>query len=61
MTRTVTEAGLTFTDPAAYHLCLGAALARMETRAFYAELLPRLESIGLAGRPDGRLPPSSAA
>jgi cytochrome P450 len=34
------------------HLCLGAALARMETRAFYAELLPRLESIELAGRPE---------
>ncbi len=33
------------------HLCLGAALARMETRAFFAELLPRLESIELAGRP----------
>jgi hypothetical protein len=28
-----------------------AALARMETRPFYAELLPRLESIELAGRP----------
>lgn len=24
----------------------------METRAFYAELLPRLESIELAGRPE---------
>ena len=24
----------------------------METRAFCAELLPRLESIGLAGRPE---------
>ncbi len=34
------------------HLCLGAALARMETRAFFAELLPRLESIELAGRPE---------
>jgi cytochrome P450 len=34
------------------HLCLGAALARMETRAFFAELLPRLESIGLAGQPE---------
>ncbi len=34
------------------HLCLDAALARMETRAFYAELLPRLESIELAGRPE---------
>ena len=30
------------------HLCLGAALARMETRAFFAELLPRLESIELS-------------
>jgi cytochrome P450 len=34
------------------HFCLGAALARMETRAFFAELLPRLESIELAGRPE---------
>jgi cytochrome P450 len=34
------------------HLCLGAALARMETRAFFAELLPRLQSIELAGRPE---------
>jgi cytochrome P450 len=34
------------------HLCLGAALARIETRAFFAELLPRLESIELAGRPE---------
>jgi cytochrome P450 len=33
------------------HFCLGAALARMETRAFFAELLPRLDSIELAGRP----------
>jgi cytochrome P450 len=34
------------------HFCLGAALARMETRALFAELLPRLESIELAGRPE---------
>ena len=33
------------------HFCLGAQLARMETRALYAELLPRLESIQLAGAP----------
>ena len=33
------------------HYCLGAALARMETRALFAELLPRLESIELAGPP----------
>jgi cytochrome P450 len=32
------------------HYCLGAALARMETRALFAELLPRLESIELAGQ-----------
>jgi cytochrome P450 len=31
------------------HYCLGAALARMETRALFAELLPRLESIELTG------------
>jgi cytochrome P450 len=34
------------------HYCLGAALARMETRALFAELLPRLESAELAGRPE---------
>ena len=33
------------------HYCLGAALARMETRALFAELLPRLESVELAGQP----------
>jgi cytochrome P450 len=33
------------------HYCLGAALARMEIRALFAELLPRLESIELAGPP----------
>jgi cytochrome P450 len=37
------------------HFCLGAQLARMETRALFAELLPRLESIELAG------PPASSA
>lgn len=31
------------------HYCLGAALARMEVRAFFEELLPRLRSIELAG------------
>lgn len=33
------------------HFCLGAALARMETRALFAELLPRLDSVELAGKP----------
>lgn len=33
------------------HYCLGAMLARMELRAFFKELLPRLESIELAGEP----------
>ena len=33
------------------HFCLGAHLARMELRAFFRELLPRLEYIELAGRP----------
>ena len=33
------------------HYCLGTHLARMEARAFYNELLPRLRSIGLAGEP----------
>ncbi|MFG1998524.1 cytochrome P450 [Spirillospora sp. NPDC048911] len=34
------------------HYCLGAALARMEVRAFFEELLPRLDSIELAGEPE---------
>ena len=33
------------------HLCLGLHLARMELRALYAELLPRLDSIELTGEP----------
>jgi cytochrome P450 len=34
------------------HFCLGARLARMETRAFFEELIPRLRSIELAGEPE---------
>ncbi|RBQ15023.1 cytochrome P450 [Spongiactinospora rosea] len=34
------------------HFCLGAALARIEVRAFFEELLSRLETIELAGRPE---------
>ncbi|MDX6740883.1 cytochrome P450 [Actinocorallia sp. A-T 12471] len=34
------------------HYCLGAALARMEIRSLYAALLPRLESVELAGTPE---------
>jgi cytochrome P450 len=34
------------------HFCLGAHLARMELRAFFEELLPRLDSIELAGAPE---------
>lgn len=33
------------------HFCMGAALARMEVGSFFSELLPRLESIELAGDP----------
>ncbi|MEU5861281.1 MULTISPECIES: cytochrome P450 [unclassified Nonomuraea] len=33
------------------HFCLGAALARMEIRALFAELLPRLESVEFDGEP----------
>lgn len=33
------------------HFCLGAALARMEINSFFTELLPRLDSIELAGEP----------
>lgn len=33
------------------HYCLGAMLARMEIKAFLAELLPRLKSIELNGEP----------
>ncbi|MFI6514219.1 cytochrome P450 [Spirillospora sp. NPDC050679] len=35
------------------HYCLGAALARIEVRAFFEELLSRLESIEAAGEPQG--------
>ncbi len=31
------------------HFCLGAQLARMELRAFFSELLPRLDDIEIAG------------
>jgi cytochrome P450 len=34
------------------HFCLGAALARMEVNSFFSELVPRLESIELAGNPE---------
>jgi cytochrome P450 len=34
------------------HFCLGAALARMEMNSLFAELLPRLDSIELAGPPE---------
>ncbi|QZT63336.1 cytochrome P450 [Mycolicibacterium austroafricanum] len=34
------------------HFCLGAALARMEINSLFTELLPRLDSIELAGRPE---------
>jgi cytochrome P450 len=33
------------------HFCLGSHLARMEVRALFKELLPRLESVELAGEP----------
>ena len=33
------------------HHCLGAMLARMELKAFFAQLVPRLESIELKGQP----------
>jgi cytochrome P450 len=34
------------------HFCLGAALARMEMNSLFYELIPRLESIELAGQPE---------
>ncbi|UXA19646.1 cytochrome P450 [Mycobacterium sp. SMC-4] len=34
------------------HFCLGAALARMEISSFFSELLPRLTSVELAGKPE---------
>ena len=33
------------------HVCLGQHLAKMEIKALYDELLPRLDSIELAGEP----------
>ncbi|WP_051580314.1 cytochrome P450 [Pseudonocardia acaciae] len=38
---------------AGVHYCLGAQLAKMETQALFAELLPRLEHIELAGPVEG--------
>jgi cytochrome P450 len=34
------------------HFCMGAALARMEVNSFFSELLPRLKSIELTGKPE---------
>ncbi|AMO60125.1 cytochrome P450-terp [Mycolicibacterium phlei] len=34
------------------HFCLGAALARMEMNSLFSELIPRLDSIELAGEPE---------
>jgi cytochrome P450 len=34
------------------HFCLGAALARMEINSFFSELIPRLDSIEVAGEPE---------
>jgi cytochrome P450 len=34
------------------HFCLGAALARMEVNSFFTELLPRLQTVELVGRPE---------
>jgi cytochrome P450 len=34
------------------HFCLGAALARMEINSFFTELVPRITSIELAGKPE---------
>jgi cytochrome P450 len=34
------------------HYCLGVQLAKMELKAFYGELIPRLEHAELAGRPE---------
>ena len=34
------------------HFCLGAALARMEINSFFSELIPRIRSIELAGKPE---------
>jgi cytochrome P450 len=47
-----TKAGQALAFGFGVHFCLGAALVRMETRALFAELLSRLESIELAGRPE---------
>jgi cytochrome P450 len=38
---------------AGVHFCLGAQLARMETQAIFAELLPRLDQVELAGPVEG--------
>jgi cytochrome P450 len=42
------------------HFCLGAALARMEVNSFFAELVPRLDSVERTANPRTS-PPSSSA
>ena len=37
------------------HICIGQHLARMEMRIFFEELLPRLESLELAGTPKRKI------
>ena len=34
------------------HFCLGASLARMEMNSFFTELIPRIDTIELAGEPE---------
>ena len=34
------------------HFCLGASLARMEMKSFFRQLIPRLNHIELAGKPE---------
>ena len=42
---------LTFAFGFGAHYCLGTHLARLEARAFYDELIPRLDHAELAGEP----------
>ena len=44
--------------PGGPHFCLGAHLARLETKILFQELLPRLRSIELAGRSSASDPTS---
>jgi len=46
-----TDADLSLGFGSGRHYCLGAHLAKLEIKAFFKELIPRLESMQLTGEP----------